>query len=266
MTEPSKLDIVRNNLRIFGWWRTLGDIIGYIFTGPPSDRFDRRYGVKTAGNVEKAQAGVTDEAALVDAIKYVPISEQVMTDVLAQIRKVADPAQLSFVDFGCGKGRALVMASWHPFRAVLGVELSPKHADLAERNLRTHLAHPRKKQVRCKDVSVVCANALTCDLPAGDLVIFMYRPFKGQIFQGVLDRLHKLAASDGRRVLIAYVCPIERKMLERHAGYKLLADTQVIVDEHRWSLWECKPDPAAQQPADPGATAKLRIMAPPAVN
>jgi hypothetical protein len=34
---------------MFGVWRTLCDIIGYLFTGPPRDRFDRKYGVATAG-------------------------------------------------------------------------------------------------------------------------------------------------------------------------------------------------------------------------
>ena len=237
---PPRLAIVCNNLRMFGVLRTLGDIIGYLFTGPPRDRFDRRYGVQTAGNVDPAAAGVTDSAALTDAIRYVPISEQVMRHVLGNAARIADPAGLSFVDLGCGKGRALVMASWHPFRSILGVELSPQHAELAQHNLAGYLARPRHGKVRCASVTVACGNALHCDLPAGDLLIFMYRPFKGQVFQGVLDRLHQRHEQTGDRVLIAYVCPVERRMLERHPGFARLDDYQVIVDEHRWSLWEAR--------------------------
>jgi len=252
-TPPQKLSIVRNNLRVFGLWRTLGDIIGYLFTGPPRDRFDRRYGVETSGSVEKTAAGVTDEAALVDAIKYVPISEQVMRDVLAHVTRAVDPPRVSFVDLGCGKGRALVMATWHPFQSILGVELSPRHAELAQRNLTAHLARPRGDKVHCSNVTVTCANALHCDLPATDLLIFMYRPFKGQVFQGVLDRLHELAARTGRRIVIAYVCPVERLMLDRHPAYHKLLDSQVIVDEHRWSLWECRTVATVATPAVRGA-------------
>ena len=248
---PHKLSIVRNNLRVFGAWRTLGDIIGYLFTGPPHDRFDRTYGVETSGSVEKTAAGVTDPAALADAIKYVPISEQVMRHVLGQVTRVVDPPRVAFVDLGCGKGRALVMASWHPFQSILGVELSPNHAELAQRNLTAHLARPRGHQVHCRNVTVTCASALHCDLPATDLLIFMYRPFKGQVFQGVLDRLHELAARTGQRIVIAYVCPVERAMLECHPGYHKLLDYQVIVDEYRWSLWECRPA-AAVAPRDAG--------------
>jgi len=111
-SQPDKLAIVRTNLQIFGAWRTLGDILGYLFNRPPRDRFDRTYGVATAGSVEKTEAGVTDEAALADAIRYVPISEPVMRHVLDRATRVLDPATATLVDLGCGKGRALVMASW----------------------------------------------------------------------------------------------------------------------------------------------------------
>ena len=244
-SEPDKLAIVRTNLQIFGAWRTLGDIIGYLFNRPPRDRFDRKYGVATAGNVEKTDAGVTDEAALADAIRYVPISEQVMRHVLNRATQVLDPATATLVDLGCGKGRAMVMASWYPFQAVRGVELSPQHAARAQRNLAAYLANPRGPDVRCRDLSVACANALHYDLPATNLLVFMYRPFKGQVFQGVLDRLHEFAARTGHRVVIAYVCPAERRMLERHPAFHQLQDHQVISEEHRWSLWECRPHTAA---------------------
>jgi SAM-dependent methyltransferase len=248
-TRRDNLAIVRANVQMFGLWRTLGDLIGYLFTAPPRDRFDARYGVATAGNVATTAAGITDATALADAIRYVPISEQVMRHVLDGVSRVADPASLSFVDLGCGKGRALVMASWYPFRQIAGVELSPQHAELAERNARGYLARPRRGQVRCDRIAVACANALHCDLPGGDLLVFMYRPFKGQVFQGVIDRLHQLRATTGRRVLIAYVCPVERAMLERHPGFQLVQDVQVIVDEHRWTLWEARAAPALAAPA-----------------
>ena len=248
-----KLGIVRNNLRMFGLPRTVVDILGYLFTPPPRDRFDRAYGVRTTGRVEKTQSGVTDPVALADAVKYVPISEQVMCHVLAQTARIADPSSLAFVDLGCGKGRALIMASWYPFQSIHGVELSPRYAEAAQDNVTSYLARPRGPAVRCSRVTVLCANALHYDFPATDLLVFMYRPFKGQVFQGVLDRLHEHSRRTGRRVLVAYVCPLEQHMLERHPSFTQLADYQVIVDEHRWSLWETRP--AVARTAAPMAVA-----------
>lgn len=234
------LAIAANNLRMFGVRRTLGDILGYLFTGPPSDLFDRRYGVATSGSVEKAQAGVTDEAALADAIRYVPVPEQVLRSVLAKLERVAPPSEHAFIDLGCGKGRALVMATWLPYQEIHGVELSPRHADLARTNLTSYLANPRGADVRCPRVTVHCANALDFAFPERDLVIFMYRPFKGEVFRGVLDRLQAFHERTGHRVTIAYVCPLEERMLERHAGFVKLHDNQVITEESSWSLWACR--------------------------
>ena len=241
--SKQKRAILANNVRMFGLWRTLGDVIGYLFTAPPRDRFDRRYGVNTAGTVEKSEAGVTDEAALADAIRYVPIPEKVLASVLEEAARVAPPEEFAFVDLGCGKGRGLVMATWHPFRNVLGVELSPRHAELAARNLATFLDRPRRATVRCRDATAICGNALTFDPPDANLFVFMYRPFKGQVFRGVLDHLHGFHQRTGHRVVIAYVCPIEERSLREHAAFSKLHDYQVIVEEHSWNLWECTGTP-----------------------
>jgi SAM-dependent methyltransferase len=247
------LTIAANNVRMFGVWRTLGDILGYVLTGPPRDRFDRRYGVKTSGSVTKWQAGITDEAALADAVRYVPVPERVLRSVFAKVQQVIDPSGAAFVDLGCGKGRGVVMATWLPFRQVHGVELSPKHAELAQANLTAYLAQPRgRNAVRCSNVTVHCANALDFEPPDMDLVVFMYRPFKGAVFTGVLDRLNAFHERTGHRVVIAYACPVEERLLELHGAFARIHDNQVISEEMSWALWECRGAAQLQAPrSDP---------------
>lgn len=46
--------------------------------------------------------------------------------------------ELTFVDLGAGKGRAMLLASELPFRRIVGVEFSPELCDVARRNLRTN--------------------------------------------------------------------------------------------------------------------------------
>lgn len=236
------LTIVANNLRMLGVRRTLGDAIGYLFTAPPRDRFDRTYGVKTSGAVGKTQADISEQhAAFNDAVRYVPVPEQVLRSVLDGIERILPASQASFVDLGCGKGRALIMASWRPFRSVHGVELSPKHAELARKNVATYLANrPGRKTVRCTDVQVHCANALEFEFPDTDLAIFMYRPFKGEVFTGVLDRLLAFHQRTGHRVVIGYACPLEERLLHAHPGFVHLHENQVISEELSWNLWEAR--------------------------
>jgi predicted RNA methylase len=48
-----------------------------------------------------------------------------------------DLHRFSFVDFGSGKGRVLLVASHYPFREVVGVEFSPELQKIAEGNIRS---------------------------------------------------------------------------------------------------------------------------------
>src|SRR5690242_13468196 len=43
-----------------------------------------------------------------------------------------------FIDFGSGKGRALLMASEFPFRKVIGIEFSPELHAVAQNNIRQY--------------------------------------------------------------------------------------------------------------------------------
>lgn len=40
-----------------------------------------------------------------------------------------------FLDYGSGKGRALIMAAQYPFRRILGVEFSPQLSLIASQNI-----------------------------------------------------------------------------------------------------------------------------------
>lgn len=162
-----------------------------------------------------------------------------MKSIFGKLPAVIDPAQCTFVDLGCGKGRGLIMAMWQPFQEVIGVELFAQHATLAEANVAAYLARPRpRREIKCRNARVECGNALAFEPPDRDLVVFMYRPFKGEVFTGVLDRLHAFHARTGRRVVIAYACPLEERLLERHAGFTKRHEHQVIVEDLSWNLWE----------------------------
>ncbi len=52
------------------------------------------------------------------------------------------------LDFGAGMGRGVIVAVSHPFKAVIGVEISPQRSEIERENLKTSIArHPRKVTV-----------------------------------------------------------------------------------------------------------------------
>ncbi len=239
-----KFKIVMNTYRVFGFWETLKEIILYLLSQKPHDDFDRKYGVVTSGVMESSEAGIADETARSLAVGYVPTRELVIRHILANTTHGLDLSQYSFVDLGCGKGRTLIVAAQLPFKEVIGVELSPLHCGVAETNINRYLSDVRNAAL-CRNVRVSCVNAEDFVFPDTDLLIYMYRPFLGPIFKNVADNMRRFQTDTGRRVLIAYSCPVEELMLEADSGFVKRTEYQVISMDYSWSLWECQTEESA---------------------
>ena len=82
-------------------------------------------------------------------------------------------------------GRVVMLAARRPFRAVVGVEISPALVEIARENLAT--ARDRRRVAR--DVRIVRADAAAYAFPRGDLVVYLYNPFAAPVLERVLARL-----------------------------------------------------------------------------
>jgi SAM-dependent methyltransferase len=116
----------------------------------------------------------------------------------------------AFIDLGCGKGRALYVASWYPFRRLIGVEIDPELARVARQNVATARA-PR----RFREATVLEADARTVALPAGLRVAYLFNPFRGDVFQLVARRLRAHADAHRRPIRVIYANPVEAEALQR---------------------------------------------------
>src|SRR5262245_48343466 len=76
---------------------------------------ERKFNVSTAGWIQPAELGVVSP----DALPYGPIGYQ---HIFWAFRKIPFPAEeVVFMDYGCGKGRAVIAAASMPFKRVIGV-------------------------------------------------------------------------------------------------------------------------------------------------
>jgi hypothetical protein len=99
----------------------------------------------------------------------------------------------TFVDFGAGLGRVLIVAGGFPFDRVIGVELSRELASLAQQNL----TRARRKLV-CKDVRVVNTDAAQFTIEPEMSIFYFFNPFHGQTLQIVLNAIHRSLTSSPR--------------------------------------------------------------------
>lgn len=196
-----------------GFLRELWYRVRYLLRGEPvpgrengssaPHPFDIAYGVDTGGLVWGESLGEpVDGSAAYWATGYYGISPSAFTAALERLR--LDWTRFSFLDAGCGKGRALLLALRFPFRRVVGVELSPSLASVAQQNLKHFTADWRQEQVPAEAHP---GDATTFALPSGPLVIFLYHPFAAPVMKRFLSHVQAAVQSEAREVYLLYANP-----------------------------------------------------------
>ena len=145
-------------------------------------------------------------------------------------------AEFSFVDLGCGKGRALLLASQSSFFEAVGVELNPALATTAEHNAKVWSAAGR---ARCP-IRVLAGDVTEFAWPAGPLLVFIYNSFAPPVTRAVMDSLARRAASGENRIDLIYQNEAENTPLRTDARLQLLWHGIVQMSEA-----DARVDPAA---------------------
>jgi hypothetical protein len=101
----------------------------------------------------------------------------------------------TFVDFGCGKGRVLLIASSFPFRRIVGLEFAPALAETARRNLNSY----RSSHVKCSEIEVITRDAVDYELEPEPQMLFFYNPFRRSLLDKIL-RTRRLAPAPSARL------------------------------------------------------------------
>jgi tRNA A58 N-methylase Trm61 len=122
-------------------------------------------------------------------------------------RKEIGPRDV-FVDFGSGMGRMVLEAARFPFGRVIGVELSAQLHEIALANLRN-----TRQRLRCDDVTLVCSDVLSYDIPDDVTVVFFNNPFQGPVFTTVITRLVDSLDRNPRQLKVIYYNPVEQQTL-----------------------------------------------------
>ena len=218
--------------------------------------FDRLHGTDTSGIVP-AKELPAHEAARDHAICYAGSQPNILRLALSTL---PDITSCCFLDLGCGKGRALLVASERPFASIVGVELSPALAEIAQRNAdRLALRYPSRPAVR-----IVVADAGSFPLPPGNLVVYLYHPFGPEVMEKVVAAVEAALAVADRVVHVIYYNPIAGQcfdsspLLHRHfAGMLPYAAEEIGYGPDREDLvviWQ------SGATTTPSSAAKARIL------
>ncbi len=180
-------------------------------------RFDAEHGVTTEALVF---LGELDPDAIGPSLEFATHYEPTPVAQAEALLNASPlrPENATFVDLGAGMGRVVMLAARRPFRAVIGVEISPALVEIARENLAT----ARDPLRVARDVKIVGADAGQYVFPRGGLVVFMYNPFRGSVLGAVVSNVRE--TSEDREVVLLYHTPVERDTVDASGAFELVAD------------------------------------------
>lgn len=154
--------------------------------------YEHGLGIDTMGTVPLSDIGI----ARSDRRNSTPVSYAAL---FAMLRKIdGDKSDMTFLDYGTGKGRALCVAATFPFKRIMGVELSPQLARLAQLNLERMCGR------KVADVDIRCQDATELDVPDDVNLIYFFNPFTGDSLRQVVDKMHTSLKRAPRAMFVLY--------------------------------------------------------------
>ena len=232
----------------------------------PRHAIDVRYGIETSAPIS-ARKILSGIAAIDDAnVGYVGSQPSIIRKALATI---AFDRGAVFLDLGCGKGRALVVATEYPFARIVGIEISDDLCRVARQNAaKIRDAFPERTAIE-----IVTGSATDIVFEDGVYVIYIYNSFGVPIIRQLLSRIEAALASHPRlKIFIIYYNPVcyetfdAAAFLVRHAADKYsVADDETgsspFGNDHD-SVIVYQSTGAPMQPRHPGADRAVHITIP----
>ena len=171
--------------------------------------FDERFGVDTAGSIHPTELALVEHPNQVHAVSYGASDPQDVRSAIASLS--IDYPDFVFVDFGSGKGRAILLASEFPFKRVVGVEFSEELHRIARENIDQF----SKKGCQCAKVESICMDAVDYPLPDDDLVCYFCNPFDETLMIQMVANIRKSLLRHPREIFILYYNAKESHVFDR---------------------------------------------------
>lgn len=159
---------------------------------------EKKYGINTSRPAELKDLTIRKSDTR-HSSRYEAVNYYILENLLEKMTVFAEPG--NFVDLGCGKGRAMVVAAHYGFKNIKGIDFAEEVCAEATQNME---ALNGKRGV---NYSVICANVLDYPIQPEDTVFFMFNPFVNDTITAFLDKLEDSLLHHPRDVYFLYVSP-----------------------------------------------------------
>lgn len=123
--------------------------------------------------------------------------------------------QKPFIDFGCGKGRALFVAEQCGFTQLIGVDIAQELINDAKANNTIY----HKKNVS-SHIDFVFEDATKYKIPADATVFYFFNPFGTDIMHAVISNIKESLKLNPREIYCIYLNPKYKEVFDNN-GFKV---------------------------------------------
>lgn len=177
--------------------------------------YDLRYGTETSAIVDTQHLGSQASSAHF-ANRYQATPEATFISILRNMR--LDYSRYTFVDFGSGKGKCMLMASSFPFKRIVGVEFSAHLVSIARRNALKY----RSRNQLCRQFEFFEGDAAEYPVSNEPTVYYFYNPFGSAVLEKVLQNAIKPIASESHKSYFVYFNPVHRGVFDATPRLRLV--------------------------------------------
>ena len=193
--------------------------------------FDLQYGVDTAGFIHPTELSI-NHPNQVHAVSYRGSDSELFRKAIGTLS--IDHRRFIFIDFGSGKGRAVLLAKEFPFKKIVGVELSKELHAIAQDNLKRFCSQIS----RCGDVELLCADAVAYPLPDDCLVCYFCNPFDATLMARMVLNIHESFSRNPREIFFVYYNAKEGHLLDSSDFFKSIETIGSV------RIWQTTQNPA----------------------
>ena len=157
-----------------------------------AEEFDRKNNSNTAGIISQDELEMNNKNQS-HAVYYRGSDSLFFNNALSSLK--INFNEYAFIDFGSGKGKALLLASAFPFKKIIGIEFSEDLNAIARENIR---------QLKKDNIEAYCMDAVDYKIPEDPLVCYFYDPFDDYIMAKVIGNMRQSYNACKRNIVIVY--------------------------------------------------------------